>query len=231
MLVHAPSEVGVPISESWPLRLTWDYPRSKIAVERIICNETSLKSVAILRLAVVYDRYCHSFVLAHQIKRIYEESKCSHVFPGNMTHGHAYVHVDDVIRACMLVMRYAHQLPDMTVLLIGESTTIGYDDLQRYLAKLIHGKVWNTVEIPKSIAKAKAWVTGRSAQNVDPCESPLMIELADDHYELNTQHARLLLGWEPHQDLRSSLPVMVEYMKQHPDVWYQLNHLPLPLDS
>jgi len=38
----------------------------------------------LLRVAGVYDDYCHSLPLSHQIQRIYERALTSHVFPGHI---------------------------------------------------------------------------------------------------------------------------------------------------
>ena len=51
------------------------------------------------RMAGVYDDYCHSIPLAHQIQRIYQHQFLGHLFPGHPSHGQAFVHLDDLIEA------------------------------------------------------------------------------------------------------------------------------------
>ena len=55
-----------------------------------------------------------------------------------------------------------------------------------------------------------------------------MIDLADDHYELNIQRAQKYLGWTPRHSLSSSLPKMIDALKQDPVRWYKANHLTMP---
>ena len=69
------------------------------------------------------------------------------------------------------------ELPESTAILIGEPEPLSYDTLQRTFASLIHGEHdWDTVEIPKAIAKAPTSVSlryalGSGAQNTRVAKS------------------------------------------------------------
>ncbi|WP_246206062.1 vitamin K epoxide reductase family protein [Propylenella binzhouense] len=52
-----------------------------------------------------------------------------------------------------------------------------------------------------------------------------MVDIADDHYALDTGRARTLIGWEPKHSLRETLPRMVEALKADPAGWYAANKL------
>ncbi|MGH7714155.1 MAG: NAD-dependent epimerase/dehydratase family protein [Gemmatimonadaceae bacterium] len=100
MLVHAPSKPGALISEDSPLDPKWDYPRSKVETERVIQAERGEIPAVLLRIAGVYDDWCHSVPIAHHIQRIYERQLVSHVFPGDPGHGRqSFVHLDDLVDA------------------------------------------------------------------------------------------------------------------------------------
>ena len=60
-----------------------------------------------------------------------------------------------------------------------------------------------------------------------PFIQPWMIDLADDHYELDISRARHLLGWEPHHRLIDTLPRMVEALQADPVAWYEQHQLSL----
>lgn len=60
MLVHAPCEPGARINEDWPLKPKWDYPKSKVAAERLILRERGDVPVVLMRIGGVYDDRCHS---------------------------------------------------------------------------------------------------------------------------------------------------------------------------
>src|SRR5512138_2715438 len=104
MLVHAPCAPGEHINEDWPLDPRWDYPKSKVQTEKLILAERGNIPVVLLRIAGVYDDVCHSLPLAHQIQRIYERRLISHLFPGSIMHGQAFLHVEDLLDAFSLLV-------------------------------------------------------------------------------------------------------------------------------
>ncbi len=227
MLVHAPCLPGQRINEDWPLEPKWDYPRSKVITEQVIQTERGKIPAAILRIAGVYDDHCHSIPIAKQIQRIAERKLTSHVFPGDITHGQAFVHLDDLVEALWLTVEQRTALRPETVLLIGESETLSYDELQQSLGRLIHEEEWGTRQIPKSLAKAGAWFEDH-VPGEDPFIKPWMIDLADDHYALDISRARKVLAWEPKHSLRETLPIMVQALKADPVKWYKENKLGKP---
>ena len=196
MLVHAPCEPGERIDEEWPLEPKWDYPKSKVATEQLILRERGDVPVVFLRIAGVYDDHCHSIPIAQQIKRIYENQFIGHIYSGDLTHGAAFVHMEDMVEALVLAVEHRKELPQVTTLLIGEPETLSYDELQRAISHQLHGKEWRTYRIPKPLAKFGAWLQNL-LPGVDPFIKPWMIDLSDDHYALDISRARRLLGWEP----------------------------------
>ncbi len=228
MLVHAPCEPGQRIDEDWPLEPKWAYPESKVKTEQLIRAERGDMPAVLLRIAGVYDDQCHSIPLAHQIQRIYERRLTSHVFPGDISHGQAYVHLDDLVDAFVRVVERRAQLPPELPLLIGEPETLSYDELQRACGRLIHGEEWETREIPKPLAKAGAWFQDALPHGEEPFIKPWMIDLADDHYALDITRARTLLGWEPKRSLRDTLSKMIAALHADPLAWYRTNKLEPP---
>lgn len=229
--VHAPSQPGVAINEDWPLEPTWDYPRSKLATETLLLEERGEIPLAILRFACSYDERCHSIPLAHQIQRIHQRSLTAKVFPGHLTHGQAFVHLDDVVEAIRLTVERRTSLPPTTVLLIGEPETMCYDELQRTIGLIIHGEEWETRQIPKVMAKVGAWMQDNLPLSEDAFIKPWMVDLADHHYELDISRARTQLGWEPAYRLQRFLPYLLENFLADPGRWYTDNRLTLPLHT
>lgn len=227
MLVHAPCEPGQRIDESWPLEPKWDYPRSKVATEELIRAERGDIPAVSLRVAGVYDDTCHSIPLANQIQRIFERKLTSRVYPGDVSRGQAFVHLDDVIEAIAATVSARRRLgPDETIL-VGEPETLSYDELQRTFARLIHDEEWETRSIPKAIAKVGAWLEDH-VPGEDAFIKPWMVDLADDHYALDIGHARSLLGWEPRRILRDTLPRMISALQYDPIGFYETNELDVP---
>ena len=228
MLVHAPTEPGRPINENWPLEPKWDYPQSKVNTEQVIREQRGDIPVVILRIAGVYDDDCRSIPLAHQIQRIYERHRVSQVFPGDLSHGQSFVHLNDLVDAIAKCVEERADLPNELVLLIGESETLSYDELQRIFGRLIHGAEWETKQISKALAKTGAWIQDHLPFVDDPFIKPWMIDLADDHYELDISRARTVLGWEPMHSLRDTIPKMIAALKNDPMRWYRENKLDPP---
>jgi nucleoside-diphosphate-sugar epimerase len=227
MLVHAPSAPGERINEDWPLDPKWDYPRSKVTTEELIRRERGAIHAVNLRIAGVYDDECHSIPLANQIQRIFERTLASKVFPGDISRGQAFVHLDDVVQALAKTVEARQQLgPDETVL-IGEPDTMSYDELQRAFGTLIHGEDWDTRSIPKALAKTGAWLEDH-IPGEEPFIKPWMVDLADDHYALDISRARQTVGWQPKRSLRETLPRMVSALKADPIRFYKTNKLEVP---
>jgi len=228
MLVQAPCKPGEKITEDSPVAPSWDYPKSKVMVEALMHEASSVIPTVSLRIAGVYDDRCHSIPLSNQIQRIYENQLEGHVFAGNLSHGAPYVHMDDVIESIALCVEKRKQLPRETILLITEEETMSYDELQREFSRLIYGKEWKTIALPKPIAKIGAFLKQKIPFIKKTFIKPWMIDIADDHYEVSVARAKKMLGWTPKRHLREVLPLWIEELKKEPLAWYHENKLEAP---
>ncbi|MGH2374534.1 MAG: NAD-dependent epimerase/dehydratase family protein [bacterium] len=228
MLVHAPTMPGRPITEDWPLEPKWAYPQSKVRTEEVIRAERGDIPVVILRIAGVYDNVGHSAPLPRQIQRIYERNLEAYVFPGDLSHGQAFVHLDDVVDLHEVLVAGRMNLPPEVTLLAGEPETLTYGELQRVLGRLIHKEEWRTRRIPKWLAKAGVRLQQTLPLDGRPFIKPWMIDLADDHQELDISRARAFLGWSPRRSLRETLPQITAALLADPWTWYRENELEMP---
>ncbi len=225
MLVHSPCKLGEKITEESPVIPKWQYPKSKVLTEALIMKNRGNMSALILRIAGVYDDRCHSIPLSNQIQRIYENQLEGHVFAGELSHGASFMHMDDLIDAIELSVEKRKTLSKELFLVMGEETTLSYDDLQRSFSKLIYGKEWKTWALPKGLAKIGAVVKQYIPFIRKTFIQPWMIELADDQYELDCTKAKKLLGWNPKRNLKDMLPLWIEELKKEPLAWYDENKL------
>jgi nucleoside-diphosphate-sugar epimerase len=228
MLIHAPCQPGQKIDEEWPLCGNWGYPESKIKTEEVIHQERGNIPCVNLRISGVYDDHCHSIPISNQIQRIYENQMNAHLFAGDLSHGADYMHMDDLVSAILKCIEKRHELPKEETFIIGEGTTYSYEYLQKRISSLLCDKEIHTFSIPKPIAKIGAW-----GQNLIPFQGesfihPWMIDLADEHYELDISKAERVLGWKPKHSLDKTLPVMVADLKADPIAWYRKNGLHMP---
>jgi nucleoside-diphosphate-sugar epimerase len=229
MLVHKPNEPGHPLTEESPVEPSWQYPNSKIETEKLLKEKHGKIPIVILRIAGVYDDICNSIPLAHQIQRIYENQLEGHLYPGNVKVRQSFVHISDVVNAYELVVQKAAQLPGESVFLIGEPDAMSYDELQHEISRQLDGDGWTTFDVPKPLAKAGAWVEENVSVQEKPFIRPWMIDHADDYFELDISKTCSVLGWEPQNSLRKTLPRMIEGLKVDPKRWYQINKLHFPL--
>ncbi len=158
MLVHAPAErPGDEVDESDPISPEWDYPRSKVATEKLLRAERGDIPIVLARIAGVYDEWCHSIPIAHQIKRIAERDLTAYAFPGDPSHGQAFLHLADLVDAIERSIERRADLPAELPILLGERKAMSYDALQNDIGRLLYGTAnWPTIRIPKPLAKLGA---------------------------------------------------------------------------
>ena len=229
MLVHSPSPPGGKITEDSPLEPKWAYPESKVKTEKLIHDERGSIPAVLLRIAGVYDDRCHSIPLAHQIQRIYERQLTSHFFPGDVTQGRqSFVHLGDLVDAIAKAVESRAKLDDDVKLLVGEPEAMSYEELQEEFGCLIHGKEWETIQVPELVAEAGAWVQEKLPAGPAPFIRPWMVPLAEDDYVLDISRARTVLAWGPKHTLRQTVHKMVDALKADPLKWYRENKLEAP---
>ncbi|SCX38430.1 NAD-dependent epimerase/dehydratase family protein [Nitrosospira sp. Nsp1] len=237
MLVHAPTQPGLPIAEDDALEPKWPYPKSKVAAENEVRTHHGHISFVIFRLAGVYTDWSEVPSLSTQIQRIYERQLQSHVFPGDPSHGQSFIHIDDVGRAFQQAVERRSQLPHEATILIGETATESYEGLQNLIGQLIHHEPWSTHQVPKTVAVAGAWLQNKMEdvvpdsidRGIEPFVKPFMVALSDDHFELDISRAKTLLNWRPTHTLRETLPEIIGHLEFSPAEWYKRNKIPLPL--
>ena len=222
MLVYKPSSLGVLITEKSPLQPRWDYPKSKAATEKIIREKRGKIPVVMMRLAAVYSEEGYSIPITNQLQRIYEKQISARLFPANTVHGSTHVHRDDVLDAIALIIAKRKDLQAEVVLNIGDDETLTYQELQDIMSTAIYGKRFPIIRVPKWFAKAGSFIQNLFGKFFI---KPWMVDLADDHFEIDSSEAKKLLGWKPKYSLRATLPKIIAFLKADPNSFYKLNKL------
>ncbi len=229
MLVHSPTEPGKPLREDWPLAPAWNYPQSKRDAEDAIREGHGDIPYVILRLAGVYNDEGGLPALGQQIQRIYEKKLIARVFPGDSSHGQTSLHLDDLTDLFARVIEQREKIPKESVFLAGEPEVPSYADLQREIGKLLYGEPWDVKEIPKSVAKSGAWLQEVALPEAkEPFIKHWMVDIADQHYELDISKAKELLGWTPKHQLLETLPNIIHSLRADPPGWYKRHKLTYP---
>ena len=228
MLVHKPCPIGQTINEDSPILAKWDYPKSKVATEKVMHETRGNIPTVSMRISGVYEDWCNSIPIANQIQRLYEHQLPARFFAGDINAGASYLHMDDLVDVICLSIEKRATLPEETTLLIGEPKTLSYDELQRLISLEIDGREITTHSVPKLFAKLGSWVQNHTPFMPKPFIKPWMIDLADDNYTLDITRAHALLGWEPKRSVEEAIPKMIAALKKDPKKFYAQNHLTMP---
>jgi nucleoside-diphosphate-sugar epimerase len=231
VLVMKPArEEGERLTEISPFEdEPWDYPKSKIRAVKLIRQERGSVKTVILRIGGVYNEDTRAAPLARQIAGIYERQFESRVYPGDAAHGRSYVHLEDLADCVRRVVERRNELSETEVFIVAEPDLMSYEKLQNEIGRLIHGREWKTLRIPKFIAKAGAWA--HNLVEEETAIKPWMIDLADNNYPVAIEHAREIVGWNPQKTLGTMLPEMIKRLKENPARWYKVNKLQSPADK
>lgn len=228
LLVYAPCESGQRMTEHWPLRPTWDLPKAKLQAEELLQNAHGKTPLVILRRAIGYDDLCHALPLSHQIQRIYERAAISIFFPGNLTHGMAYIHYDDVADAIWLTVQRRFGLPNSVAFILAEPDTVSYGELEKVIGLLAYGEECKTWAIPKWLARSYIRYSEKFSFFPKVQIKEWMVDLCDQNYSCDTNMIQERLGWAQKHSLRQTLPKMIHSLKENPLNWYRENGLKLP---
>ena len=115
-------------------------------------------------------------------------------------------------------------LPDTFPVLLGEAEPIPFGELQRLIGRELHGEDWITWNVPPRLAKLGAW-TENKVFGEDAFIRAWMVDISNDHYELDLSRARKELDWKPKHALRDDVPRILANLKEDPHGWYEENGL------
>jgi UDP-glucose 4-epimerase len=222
MLVYKPSLPGQKMDEEWPLLPKWDYPKSKVTTEKVMRDQRGKIPIVIMRMAGVYSEEGNSIPITNQIQRIYEKQISASLYPANTAHGSTYIHLDDLVDAIAKTIEKRKELPQEVVLNVGDDETLSYKQLQDIISKEVDGTQKEIIKIPKWFAKTGAFMLNLVGKAFI---KPWMIDLADDHFEMDSAKAKKMLGWQPEHTLRGTLPKMIKKLKDDPKAFYKVNKL------
>ncbi len=229
LLVHAPCEPGQKITEHWPVEPQWDFPRSKLLAEEVLKEHHNTIPLVILRRAPTYDALCHSMPLSRQIQRIYERQSAALFFPGNLTHGNALVHLDDVTDAIWLAVQRRFGLAKELTVILAEPETVSYGELQKVIGLLCYGEECKTWSIPKWAGKLAIRLSKNIPFLPQTNIREWMIDQADNNYSCDISLIQEKLGWAPRHTFRQTLPKMITALKECPSTWYRENKITVPV--
>ncbi len=225
--VNAPCEPGQKINEYWPVEPISDYARSKLLAEDLLKKNHGQIPLVILRKAPTYDDGCHNSQLAQQIQRIYERLSISFFYPGNIAHGTAYLHLDDLADAIWLAVQRRFGLSKEITMIVSEPETVSYGELQKVIGLLCYGEECHTWSLPKWLAKSTVHAFKKMPFLPDLGVEDWMIDEVHGNYSCDISFIQEKLGWALKHTFRQTLPKMIASLKENPLAWYRENGLTL----
>ena len=225
MLVHKATNPPKKITESSQLEGNWAYPKSKIETEKVIEEYRGKIPTVIMRIAGVYDDNCDSIPISNQIQRIYEKSFLAHFFPGDLSHGAAFIHMDDLVDLLEIAVKKRDEIGNSVTILVGEEKTLSTRFLQETISETLWKKKILMVRIPRFVAWMGAWVQCHMPFMAKQFIRPWMIKLADEHYELDISKAKKIFKWAPKRKLEDAIVKICLDLLKNPADWYKINNL------
>lgn len=222
------TDPGRPLGPNAPKHSGWQYPRHKVACEKILDETPTNRAVIQLVLAGVYSDCAELVPLYQQLRRVAAGSIESMLYPGMTNRGLTYVHRDDAIEAFALAVECFRGVHDERVrLMIGEPEPVTYETIHQLASEIIRGRRLPLFRIPGWLAwlgggvlSALGRVTGQRR-----FVQPWMVRYAGEHFELDVSMAQTRLGWSARHRLSERLTRIVEFSKYHPALFEELNRM------
>ena len=225
ILVYRPCGPGQKIKEHWPLGPTWDYPKAMLQAEEYLQSHHADMPLVLLRQGVGYDEFCHTFLLAREIQKIYEKQSSALFFPGNLNHANSYIHFDDVADAIWLTVQRRYSLPKEMSIIVSGPEVVTYAELKKVIGLLCYGEGVEAWTIPKWAAKLAIGLSEKAPMLFETDLTDWIVDNIDVNYTMDTGFSQEKLGWVPRHSFRQILPKMIANLKENPAAWYRENGL------
>ncbi len=249
----APLLPGQRQNENSPRMATWEYPRSKVQAERILDQTTIRQPVVQLILAAIYSDWGEHAPLFNWIELCAAPGPEKHFYPGPPTRGLTYCHIEDIVRAFVLVIQkfgangeLIHQA-ELDLLekrlkksvevsmeggvrekfLIGQPQAMTYREIHGRACVAFQGKAIPLIQLPPEVVTICAvileWIG--KVRKKSKFIRPWMIKLAGEHFAFDLTRARMRLGWVPKRSIQQDLDAMLVRAVRERDKWLKVNSL------
>lgn len=225
MAAMAPTEPGTPLTAGSPRVGGWEYPRHKLAMERILESCALNRPVAELVLAGVYSDKAELVPLFQQIERLRQRLPDSLFYPGRTDRGLTYVHVDDAADAFAKALVQLREQPGVHRLLIGEPTAVTYRDIHEAASRAFHGYTLPLVWVPPWLARSGAATLGWLGDRIGVRRflRGWMVQYAGEHFEFDIAPTARSIGWQPDARLSERLADILQFARAEPEEWLTVN--------
>jgi len=215
---------GKALTEESPLDADFPYGRCKRKEETIITEYSKVFPCSIVRLAAVYSDWCEYPMLYMLLRYWLSENKLmSRILIGSGESALPYIHIRDLIKAFLQIMKISDTLPPLTTFIASPQGSVSQNELFNTATKYYYWHEIKPFRVPKLLAfigLIAISLLGRLSGK-ETLEQPWMTKYVDKKLTVDASATYNALGWKPtpRYHILRRLLFLTEKMTGHPNNW------------
>jgi len=215
---------GKALTEESPLDADFPYGRCKRKEETIITEYSKVFPCSIVRLAAVYSDWCEYPMLYMLLRYWLSENKLmSRILIGSGESALPYIHIRDLIKAFLQIMKISDTLPPLTTFIASPQGSVSQNELFNTATRYYYWQEIKPFRVPKLLAfigLIAISLLGRLSGK-ETLEQPWMTKYVDKKLTVDASATYNALGWRPtpRYHILRRLLFLTEKMTGHPNNW------------
>jgi nucleoside-diphosphate-sugar epimerase len=215
---------GKVLTEESPPDADFPYGRCKRKEETIIREYSKAFPCSIVRLAAVYSDWCEYPMLYMLLKYWLSENKLmSRILIGCGESALPYIHIRDVIKAFLRIVKISDTLPRLTTFIASPQGSVSQNELFKTATRYYYWHEIKPFRVPKLLAFIGLVIIslfGRLSGK-ETLEQPWMTKYVDKQLTVDASATYNTLGWKPtpRYHILRRLLFLTEKMTGHPNNW------------
>ncbi|MGA7143503.1 MAG: NAD(P)-dependent oxidoreductase [Desulfobacterales bacterium] len=215
---------GKALTEESPLDADFPYGRCKRKEETIITEYSKVFPCSIVRLAAVYSDWCEYPMLYMLLRYWLSENKLmSRILIGSGESALPYIHIRDLIKAFLQIMKISDTLPPLTTFIASPQGSVSQNELFNTATRYYYWHEIKPFRVPKLLAfigLIAISLLGRLSGK-ETLEQPWMTKYVDKKLTVDASATYNALGWKPtpRYHILRRLLFLTEKMTGHPNNW------------
>ena len=215
---------GKALTEESPPDEEIPYARCKRKEETIIKEYSKVLPCSIVRLAAVYSDWCEYPMLYMLLKYWLSENKLTSRFLiGSGESALPYIHIKDVIKAFLQIMKISDALPPLTIFIASPQGCVSHNELFKTATRYFYWREITPIRMPKFAAFLGLAVISLFGRMIGKTtlEQPWMTKYVDKKLRVDASVTYNTLGWKPtpRYHILRRLLFLTEKMTGHPNNW------------
>ncbi len=215
---------GKALTEKSPPDADFPYGRCKRKEETIITEYSKVFPCSIVRLAAVYSDWCEYPMLYMLLRYWLSENKLmSRILIGSGESALPYIHIRDLIKAFLQIMKISDTLPPLTTFIASPQGSVSQNELFNTATRYYYWHEIKPFRVPKLLAfigLITISLLGRLSGK-ETLEQPWMTKYVDKKLTVDASATYNALGWKPtpRYHILRRLLFLTEKMTGHPNNW------------